>query len=189
MSAEHTQHTAEDSAPVRDVEGRDWVVRTLLPMEQLAEEPGSKLARLAALWTEAQATRGGIPDRKFVDPITFARLRLVGSVHIIDVSADDPQDYRIKVHGTIVTQLRQADLTGTRLGDMPNRLHAKGLAVDYLTTKLAGVPRYQRIEASYNFSVRDYRRLILPVASAGTIDTLVVAVQSRETDTVRGKPF
>jgi hypothetical protein len=189
MVAEHTQQSAEVGAPVRDAEGRDWVVRTLLPMDDLTDEKESKLARLAALWNDAQASRSGVPDRKFVDPVTFARLRLVGSVHIIDVSANDPQDYRIKVHGTIVTQLRQADLTGTRLGDMPNRLHAKGLAVDYYTAKMTGVPRYQRIEASYNFSVRDYRRLILPVASAGAIDTLVVAVQSRETDTVRGKSF
>jgi len=189
MGGENSETPADVHQPVRDSEGRDWLVRTTLAIDELMAEPESKLGRMAALWFGARQQLGGVPDRRFIDPVSFARLRLVGSVHIIDVSAEDPQDYRIKVHGTIVTQLRQRDLTGTRIGDMPNRLHAKYLAIDYRTVKESGEPLYQRIEASYNFSQRDYRRLILPVASAGSIDTLVVTVQSRETETVRGKPF
>lgn len=174
----------------RDVEqfadGEDWLLRTLLPMELLATAPSLNLASLADYWNEKRLGCGYLPGRSFVDPVNFARLRVIGRVHVIDVSDDDPMNFRFKLHGTTITEFRGHDFTGSRLGELANPMHGRGLATDYFTVKMTGLPRYQRIEASYDYSRRDYYRLILPISTTGRkVDTLVVGV-SPETKDILG---
>jgi hypothetical protein len=154
----------------------DWIERKTLDPEAL--EDSAPLGRLYRYWLRKQEEYGGLPSRRAIDPEVLFDLHLLGFAHIVDVSADDPHDFYFRLFGTNVTLERGKNYTGKKVSEHPIAPYREAAVNDYLTVKMTGWPRLQRIRASLNFSHRSYQRLILPFSGdGGKPDRLLVAVR------------
>jgi hypothetical protein len=153
----------------------DWIERKTLDPEMLAAT--TPLGQLYRYWLHQQEVSGGLPPRRAIDPEVLFDCDLLGYAHVVDVSADDPHDFYFRLYGSNVTFESSKNYTGTRVGDHPVEPYREAAAKDYLTVKMSGWPRLQRIRASLDFSRRSYQRLILPFSGQdGKTDRLLIAV-------------
>ncbi|HUA52784.1 MAG TPA: PAS domain-containing protein [Candidatus Sulfotelmatobacter sp.] len=159
--------------PVRPA---DWIDRTTLDPEAALGD-ASPLGRLYGYWLAIKRETGIMPPRKAIDPIVLHDCNLMGYAHVVDVSADDPNEFTFRIFGSNVTLDSGKNFAGTKVGDYPVPQYRDAVANDYLTVKMTAWPRLQRVRASINFSRRSYQRLILPFSgSDGKTERLLVAV-------------
>ncbi|HEY1797766.1 MAG TPA: PAS domain-containing protein [Stellaceae bacterium] len=82
----------------------------------MPEISNPKLRRLFEYWSRQRGDRKW-PSRADLDPV---EMRFVlGNVILADVLPGTPTTYRIRLHGTTLTQRIGYDLTGKMLDDMP----------------------------------------------------------------------
>jgi len=119
-----------------------------------------------------------IPSKDDIDPVDLAKLNMIGTVHILDVSPDNPAHFFFRLYGSKMTLDNGKNYTGLRIGDYPVEIWSTALQEDYLSVKYTGLPRYQHVGAFMNNSTRGYTRLTLPLASNGYhIDKLLIGVK------------
>lgn len=155
-----------------ETDERDYVVRNQMDLaEAHAEHPG--LGFLLAYW---RALGGGHPPpSSAIDLESLARVDFLNWVHLIDVSAADPDEFRSlrQAPGTMI--FRRPDNIPLRA--FGNSLYIQSLKADYQAVKRSRQPLFQRLSVkSPEGSIR-YLRLILPWARRdGEIERLVVGV-------------
>lgn len=150
--------------------GHDWSRRTEVAIQGL-DRFDPELMKLFLVWKHARENSpASLPRREDLGPEVLARIGMIGRIHMVDVSSMDPARFRYRLYGTTVAQMKSHDHTGLMLGDFPNRLHVSTLMEDYNTAKVTGVPLVQKVDAMFDFSRRDYKRLILPLVD-GPSDT------------------
>lgn len=155
-----------------ETDERDYVVRNQIELaEAHAEHPG--LGFLLAYW---RALGGGsAPLTSTFDLEPLRQVEFQNWVHIIDVSAPDPSEYRNvrQAPGTVIYK-RPDNIPLRALG---NSLYVQSLKTDYEAVKRMRLPTFQRLSVkSPEGSIR-YHRLILPWARAdGEIERLTVGV-------------
>jgi hypothetical protein len=77
----------------------------------------------------------------------------------IDVRAADPMSFVFQSHPGFLF----GDWSGKRLREYPNAIHARSLALEYLTCKMIRQPSYYEITQTVGPVRRTYMRLLLPV--------------------------
>ena len=98
--------------------------------------------RLAKMW---ERTRGAqrLPEFQAFD---FDSIRdLLENILICEVDGyKSPHEFVVSSHGKIMTEMRGADCSGRKLGDiLPYQLRA-GALQDYATTALKGIPTFRQ---------------------------------------------
>ena len=138
----------------------------------------SELVSLYTWWKE-QRTPGHLPSQDAINPDLFRRLGLSGLVHVVEVNAADPVNYRFRVFGRRVAEIGARDFAGCRIADHPGRHYRDAVAEDYFAAVTTGAPLLQEVDASVGTSRRLYHRLILPFSNDGSPkpDRLLVAVR------------
>jgi len=77
----------------------------------------------------------------------------------VDVRHSDPMDFILRSHPGFLF----GDWSGKALHEYPNPIHARSLALEYLTCKMIQQPSYYEISQSVGAVSRTYMRLLLPV--------------------------
>jgi len=121
---------------------------------------------------------GLLPRRKDIDVLQLKPV--LGHTHLLDVSAQDPADYRYRLYGSKVRFDRFRNLTNTRVGDVPSPLYKKTLIEDYSSVTWSGTPLYHHMVVRVQSIRYSYSRLLLPLAEDGRkVNMLIVCTRDR----------
>lgn len=172
-----------DSAALHDGVADDdgnGVVRRRLDRATLARRE-SGLHALMQYWEKLAVA--GPPHLNSFNPLELEKFGLIGKVSLMDVSRDEPTDYRILFQGNKRTIDGGADYRGLRIADYEVPLFAGAVLRDYLTAKVMGQPAYDQVAIFLPRSQLAYTRLILPFSSGGNrVTHLVVAFRTQPVD-------
>jgi predicted DNA-binding ribbon-helix-helix protein len=154
-------------------EERNYVLRHDLDLERIGKaDPG--LAFLYAYW---KALSKGQEHPSF-DDFNLETLRSVGfdgNVHLIDVEAPNPDDFRIIRQAPITMIYRAPD--NVPLRTLGETLYAREIKTDYSAAKYKAQPVLHRMSVRTAEGALKYQRMILPcVVGDGRIGRLVVGV-------------
>ncbi len=151
----------------------DYVLRQNLDLGG-ADDLDSGIGFLFAYW---KALSKGSDHPDFND-FTLNALQPVGFdpyVHLVDVDAADPEEFRIirQAPKTVICRIGD-NVPLKRLGDT---LYPREIKTDYNTAKLRRMPVLQRVAVRTSEGAIKYQRIILPCGSwDGRISRLVVGV-------------
>lgn len=138
--------------------------RTQLPLDRMvalevSPETGKPTA-LRSLFDYWQSRRVGeaAPACAF-DPANAFTPEEFQWVSWIDVRPADPMDFVFQAHPGFLF----GNWSGKAVRDYPNEVHAKSLALEYLTCKMIRQPSYHALTQRVGNVSRTYMRLLLPV--------------------------
>ncbi len=105
----------------------------------------------------------------------LSRTGNAGFTTLVDVTADDPGEFRSKVWGThLISGAHYKN--GIRVRDLPKVL-SKWVQAEYLTCKVTGQPSFQEVTWQIGGEKRDMYRLLLPLSlDSGSIDHVISAI-------------
>ncbi len=154
-------------------EERNYVMRHELDLERVGDsDPG--IAFLFAYWKAL--TKGAVvPTFEDFKLDTLSSVGFDGNVHLIDVEATNPDDFRI-IRQAPITMIYKApnDVPLRTLGES---LYARELKADYTAAKFKAHPVLQRLSVRTTEGALKYQRIILPCAvKDGRTGRLVVGV-------------
>jgi predicted DNA-binding ribbon-helix-helix protein len=155
-------------------EERNYVLRHDLDLERIAKaDPG--VGFLFAYWQAL--TKGAI--RPSYGDFKLDTLRSVGfdkNVHLIDVDASNPDEYRI-LRLAPITMIHRAQGDDVPLKSLGDSLYAREIKADYSGAKFKGKPLLQQLSVRTPEGALRYERIILPCSTEdGRIGRLVVGV-------------
>lgn len=129
-----------------------------------------KPTAVRALFDYWQERRGVAADTAHFDPAHFdpAHFDPKGAftpdqfrwIAWVDVRRPDPMSYVFRNHPGFLF----GDWSGKALRDYPNQIHARSLALEYLTCKIVQQPSYYEITQTVGEVRRTYTRLLLPAS-------------------------
>jgi hypothetical protein len=138
--------------------------RTQLPLDQMVARKVSsvtgKPTALRSLFDYWQSRRAGetVPACAF-DPSDAFTPEEFQWVSWVDVRSDDPMDFVFQAHPGFLF----GNWSGKAVREYPNEIHAKSLALEYLTCKMVRQPSYYELTQRVGEVCRTYLRLLLPV--------------------------
>ncbi len=154
----------------------DIVVRRTQPLAILqAEDPDLNV--VFEYWRSC-SREGLLPQRKDIDVLQLKPV--LGHTHLVDVTAQDPMDYRYRLYGSKVRLNRFRNYTNQRVGDLPSAPYRKTVIEDYSSVVWSGTPLYQNIVARLQSIRYSYSRLLLPLAEDGRkVNMLIICTRDR----------
>ncbi len=159
------------SSPLEDV-----VLRRPQPLSSL-ESLDPELFQVFEYW-QSRRQEGLLPRRKDIDVLQLKPV--LGHTHLVDVSAQDPAEYRFRLYGSKVRLDRFRNYTNSKVGDYPSEPYRNALIEDYSSVVWTGTPLYQHIVARLQSIPYSYSRLLLPLAEDGRkVNMLVVCTRDR----------
>ncbi|MDM7947956.1 MAG: PAS domain-containing protein [Oceanibaculum nanhaiense] len=171
----HTPAVAEDDRG-------NFIYRMPMPVDEVSTSDSLGMESLLQIWRQAQQATGrrhGLPLLSDLDPKFIADIGMLGFVHVIDASSDDPGRFHVTMHGSRVTPFNGRNFSGRALHDFPIPIYRESVATDYNTVRMTGVPAYHRVIATVDGSRRHYTRLLLPFSTDGNRpDRLLVGVRT-----------
>ena len=133
-----------------------------------------RLRQLYDYWDEKRGARA-MPARADIDPIDMRFA--IGDMIMIDVIDGEPPRFRIRLHGTNLSERTNFDLTGKMLDEMPApefRALANQTFRHVVQTK---EPLHAQRERLLDNRMQRYEAVILPLSSnAETVDRLIVGL-------------
>ena len=121
-----------------------------------------------------------LPSVECIDFNLLTRLDLHGLVHIVDVRADDPGQYRFIVYGGTVSLDRHADYHGKKLCDGASPLMVEATKNAYAEVKRSKARSFSQVHANLEGQTVQYRRLLVPFSSNGSeVTHLAVALAKK----------
>ncbi len=138
--------------------------RTQLPLDQMVAREVSpvtgKPTALRSLFDYWQSRRTGetAPVCAFEPSNAFTPEEFQW-VSWIDVRHPDPMDFVFQAHPGFLF----GNWSGKAVREYPNQIHAKSLALEYLTCKMVRQPSYYELTQRVGEVSRTYMRLLLPV--------------------------
>jgi len=163
-----------------DSEG-NFVERRQLKPQSLPVK-GDALGYLYRYWADLRGA--GALHVSSIDTVHLARAGVIGSMHIVDVSSDDPNDFRFDLFGYAVPISRPE-----RPRAYPVRIYADTTLRDYNTVRLTGVPQLHRIYCRLGDTKHHYTRLILPfLDQRDRVTRLCVAIRQERGNSVKIEP-
>ncbi|MBV8167029.1 MAG: ribbon-helix-helix domain-containing protein [Alphaproteobacteria bacterium] len=185
----YRRRTAQRPAPRRDsalareiavanrsllaTDERNYVLRHDVMLAQI-DERDAGLALLFAYW-KALCRGGALPDWTAFELTPLRTVGFDANVHLIDVEAPSPDDYRI-LRQAPVTQIYRAP-ANVPLSALGDTLYARELMADYSNAKFRPEPALQQLAVRTSEGALRYDRIILPCAVDGSrIGRLVVGV-------------
>jgi hypothetical protein len=123
-----------------------------------------KLRRLYEYWEGKRGDRK-MPSRADLDPldITF----IIGNVILVDVIDGDPLRFRIRLHGTNLSERVRFDLTGKMLDEMPAAEFRDLVRQSFTRVATAKEPLHAKRDRILDNRRRDFETVILPLSSDG----------------------
>jgi len=171
-----TSHSMDGTPSVAGLEqplllARDKVFRRRVSLWEPDAPESDILMSLYRYW-ESLRPEGLLPKRGDFD---IQRLRpVLGMTCVVDVTADDPDDYFVRLFGSEIPL--GTDMSRHRVGDYPSLPYREMLAQDYRTAREIGAPLYHEIAAMIDFKRHSYARLVLPFAEDGrNVNQLIVS--------------
>jgi len=108
-----------------------------------------------------------------VDTVHLTRAGVIGTLHVVDVSSNDPVDFRFELFGYALPFGAQEKPRAH-----PVAIYAESTLRDYNTVRLTARPRLQRIRCRLDDTLHHYTRLILPFLNeGGRVVRLAVAIR------------
>jgi hypothetical protein len=160
--------------------GDDFEERTRWSDAVLQASRDAGFLHLYQVWQEIRALRGTAPSIADLIDHGLADEIVAGNLNVIDVTAENPANFRLTRSCAQSTWFYSGDVTGELIADLPFRLHADALLADFNRAKSDGAPALFWIDHQFRGLRRTYLRLLLPVSDAPRRITALVSV-------VRGK--
>jgi len=152
-----------------DSEGNFVERRRLKPQSLPAK--GDALGYLYRYWSELRSA--GALRFSSIDTVHLARAGVIGSMHVVDVSSSDPNEFHFDLFGYAVPIGRLE-----RLRALPVQIYADTTMRDYNTARLTGVPQLHRLHCRIAETMHHYTRLILPfLDDRDRVSRLCVAIR------------
>jgi hypothetical protein len=134
----------------------------------------SKLRQLYDYWLEKRGDRA-MPARADLDPIDIRFV--IGDVILVDVVDDKPPRFRIRVHGTNLSELTNFDLTGKMLDEMPVPEFRDLSTRSFRKVVRSAEPLQVLAERVLDGRLQRYEAIILPLSGDGKqVDRLMVGM-------------
>jgi hypothetical protein len=148
----------------------NYVERRCLKLADLPAK-GDALGYLYRYWLDLRGA--GALRFSNIDTVHLARAGAIGSLHVIDVSSDDPLDFRFELSGYAVPLGRYEKPRA-----FPISIYADSTLCDYNTARMVSAPRLHRVRCRLGNTRHHYTRLILPFLDArDQVDRLCVVIR------------
>ena len=139
-----------------------------------------KLQQLFDYWV---TKRGGrrMPSRADIDPLELGFI--LGNVILIDVIEGEPRGFRIRLHGTNLTERVGYELTGKMLDELPQVEFRELSRRSFSKVARTGEPLHATRNRMLDGQPRRYETVILPMSSDDSrVDMLLCGlIYDRET--------
>jgi len=133
-----------------------------------------KLRRLYEYWETKRGERA-MPSRADLDPIEMTFV--IGNIILVDVIDGDPLRFRIRLHGTNLSQRVGYELTGKMLDDLPVNEFRQLAQESFARVASSGEPTYGRRDRAIDGRFARYETVIMPLSGDGTsVDRLLVGL-------------
>ena len=133
-----------------------------------------KLRRLYEYWDEKRGGRK-MPARADLDPLDMRFA--IGDVILVDVLDEDPPRFRIRLHGTNLSERTNFDLTGKMLDEMPAPEFRNLATRSFRRVVRTREPMHVLAERLLDDRHQRYEAILLPLSSDGErIDRLMVGM-------------
>lgn len=123
-----------------------------------------KLRELYAYWDGKRGARS-MPARADLDPIDVRAV--IGNIILVDVIAGEPLTFRIRLHGTNLSERVRFDLTGKMLDEMPQAEFRELTQKSFTRVVQTKEPLHAYRDGVLDNRRRVYETLILPLSSDG----------------------
>jgi hypothetical protein len=123
-----------------------------------------KLRQLYEYWDGKRAGRD-MPSRADLDPIDMRFV--IGNVILVDVIDGEPPGFRIRLHGTNLSERVRFDLTGKMLDEMPLAEFRELTRQSFTKVATTKQPLHARRDRVLDGRRRFYETIILPLSSDG----------------------
>ena len=123
-----------------------------------------KLRQLYEYWDGKRGDRP-MPARADLDPIDMRAV--IGNVILVDVIAGEPLKFRIRLHGTNLSEQVRFDLTGKMLDEMPQAEFRDLTQRSFTKVATTKQPLHAQRDLVLDHRRRHYETLILPLSSDG----------------------
>jgi hypothetical protein len=140
----------------------------------MPEISNPKLRRLYEYWSRQRGDRKW-PSRADLDPV---EMRFVlGNVILAEVLPETPPRYRIRLHGTTLSQHVGYDLTGKMLDDMPVPEFRELSRRSFTKVVETGEPVHVVADRMVDERMQHYESILMPLSGDGErIDMLLIGL-------------
>jgi predicted DNA-binding ribbon-helix-helix protein len=149
---------------------KELLARRDLELDELSRS-AARLRPLFEFWKQHLRT---LPRSRDGGLVPILEHGLEPMVHVIDVRADDPDEFVILRQAPITVIYRRGDNVPLRA--LGRSLYSRELKTDYVAAKYRHAPSLQRLWARTAEGEIRYDRLILPSRSDGPTDRLIIGV-------------
>jgi len=133
-----------------------------------------KLRRLYEYWSRQRGDRKW-PTRADLDPVEM-RFAL-GNVILAEVLPETPRRFRIRLHGTTLTQRVGYDLTGKMLDDMPVPEFREMSRRSFTKVVDTGEPLHVVADRMVDDRMQHYESILMPLSNGGVeVDMLLIGL-------------
>lgn len=133
-----------------------------------------KLQRLYEYWSRQRGDRNW-PSRADLDPVEMRFI--LGNVILVEVLPETPPRYRIRLHGTTLTQRVGYDLTGKMLDDMPVPEFRELSRRSFNKVVRTGEPLHVVADRMVDGRIQHYESVLMPLSNSGTaVDMLLIGL-------------
>ena len=120
-----------------------------------------KLQQLFDYWASKSGERK-MPSRADIDPLDLTFI--IGNVILVDVIEGDPLRFRIRLHGTNLTERVGYELTGKMLDELPQAEFRELSRLSFTKVANSGKPLQGRRDRILDGRSRRYETIILPLS-------------------------
>lgn len=120
-----------------------------------------KLQQLFDYWGSKRGARK-MPSRADIDPLELGFI--IGNVILVDVIEGDPPRFRIRLHGTNLTERVGYELTGKLLDELPQIEFRELSRLSFTKVSNTGKPLQARRDRILDERPRRYETIILPLS-------------------------
>ena len=130
-----------------------------------------KLQQLFDYWASKRGERK-MPSRAEIDALDLSFI--IGNVILVDVIAGTPLGFRIRLHGTNLSERVGYDLTGKMLDEMPDAQFRDLTRLSFTKVSTTGKPLQGRRDRVLDGKLRRYETIILPLSGDNArVDMLI----------------
>jgi hypothetical protein len=130
-----------------------------------------KLRQLFDYW---ESKRGGrkMPSRADIDPLDLGFI--IGNLILVDVIAEAPLGFRIRLHGTNLSERVGYELTGKMLEEMPQVEFSELTRLSFTKVSNTGRPLHARRDRMLDGKARRYETIVLPLSSDNAVVEMIL---------------
>jgi len=133
-----------------------------------------KLRQLYEYWLAKRGERT-MPSRADLDPIEMTFI--IGNIILVDVLDGSPPRFRIRLHGTNLSQRVGFELTGKMLDELPITDFRERAQDSFTEVVAAAKPGHGRRDRVLDGRMARYETVILPLSADGiSVDRLIVGL-------------